>query len=531
MTDLTTSYPLLTLAPPVLALTLVILTRRVLVSLGAGVLAAALLIHDLDPLAALRSVWQAFAAIFWIDGAVNTWSVYILVFLLLLGVIAAFVLMSGGTTAFAAWALRRIHKRPGSMILPAVLGIAIFIDDYFNALAVGQISRPVTDQHRVSRAKLAYIIDSTSAPVSVLSPFSSWGAYIMGILAPIIAASTLSISSIQAFLGAAVANFYAIAAALLVWLVIVFRIDLGPMRKEERRALVDGHLFDPAENVPGQLSDDLPVHNPGARRALFVPFLLLVLGVFAGIIWTGRSGAGTWNIIDILAATDASAALIVGGVLGLSAAVYYYLRNTRRSPGFTSSTFGRGWIEGVKSMLPAIAILLPAWMLGDLISQLGTGDYLGHLVEVSNIPAGWLAPVVFLIAAGMAFATGTSWGSFGLLLPIAGGIINSMDEPTLLLPVLGAVLAGAVAGDHASPISDTTILSATGSSCNVITHVVTQLPYVASAAVCAAVGYVALAVTGSTLIGLAGVAMALAAFVVVMRAVTTPVTNAGKAAA
>lgn len=526
MSDLTTSYPLLTLVPPVLALTLVILTRKVLISLGAGVVAAALLIHDLNPLSTVQAVWNAFASIFWADGEINTWSVYILVFLLMLGVIAAFILMSGGTTAFALWAMRRIQKRPGSMFLPAILGIVIFIDDYFNALAVGQISRPVTDQHRVSRAKLAYIVDSTSAPVSVLSPVSSWGAYIMGILAPIVAASTLSISSVQAFLGAAVANYYAIAAAVLVWLVIIFRIDMGAMRKEERRAIAEGQLFDPSDDVPGQLSDDLPVHDPGARRALIVPFVLLVVGVFAGIVWTGQRAAESWNIIDILAETDASAALVVGGLFGLISAVYYYLRNTRKNPQFVRSTFARGWVEGVKSMLPAIAILIPAWMLGDLIGQLGTGDYLGQLVEASNISAGWLAPVVFVIAAAMSFATGTSWGSFGLLLPIAGGIINSMDQPDLLLPVLGAVLAGAVAGDHASPISDTTILSATGSSCNVITHVVTQLPYVASAAVCATLGYVALALTSSVVIGLVVVTAGLAAFVVIMKATTTPIESA-----
>ncbi|WP_309080470.1 Na+/H+ antiporter NhaC family protein [Zhihengliuella sp.] len=526
MTDLTTSYPLLTLVPPVLALALVILTRKVLISLGAGVVAAALLVHDLDPLAALLAVWQSFAGIFWADGALNTWSIYILAFLILLGVLAAFILMSGGTTAFAAWALRRIRRRPGSMILPAVLGIVIFIDDYFNALAVGQISRPVTDQHRVSRAKLAYIVDSTSAPVSVLSPFSSWGAYIMGLFAPIVAASALSMSGVQAFLGAAVANFYAIAAVLLVWLVIVFRLDLGPMRKEERRALVDGHPFDPADAVPGQLSDDLPVHDPGSRRALVVPFVLLVAGVFAGIVWTGHTASGSWNPVDILAATDSSAALVVGGLLGLASAVYYYLKNTRGHREFTASTFVSGWVEGAKSMLPAIAILLPAWMLGDLFGQLGTGDYLGRLVEASDISASWLAPVVFLTAAAMAFATGTSWGSFGLLLPIAGGIVNGMDEPALLLPVLGAVLAGSVAGDHASPISDTTILSATGSSCNVITHVVTQLPYVLSSVACATLGYVALAITGSTAVGLAVVALALVAFVLIMRSVTRPLAKA-----
>jgi Na+/H+ antiporter NhaC len=523
MTDLTTSYPLLTLVPPVLAITLVIITKKVLISLGSGVLAAALLIEDLNPIDGAVGVWKAFAAIFWDDGAVNTWYVYILLFTLLLGVIAAFIMMSGGTMAFAEWAVRRIERRRDAMILPAVLGIVIFIDDYFNALAVGQISRPVTDRHNVSRAKLAYIIDSTSAPVAVLAPFSSWGAYIMGILAPIVAASTLSQSSVQAFLGAAAANYYAIAAALLVWLVVLFRIDLGAMRREERRALTRGQTFDPEDAIPGQLSEDLPVHRPGAMRALVVPFVLLVAGVFGGIFWTGQRAAGSWGLIDILAETDASAALMVGGLLGLFSALYYYLRYTTPNPTFARAAFFRGWTEGVKAMLPAVSILLLAWMLGDLIGALGTGDYLGQLVEDANIEAAWLIPVVFVLAAAMAFATGTSWGSFGLLLPLAGGIINALDEPTLLLPTMGAVLAGAVAGDHSSPISDTTILSATGSSCNVIVHVLTQLPYVGVAATSALLGYVALAATGSTLIGLGVTALGLAAFVVIAKTLLSPI--------
>ncbi|WP_306769975.1 Na+/H+ antiporter NhaC family protein [Microbacterium karelineae] len=374
MPELTTSYPVLTLVPPVLAIALAIITRRVLISLAAGVVAAALLIYDLNPLAAGAAVWRAFAGIFWSEGAINTWYVGIIVFVVLLGIITAFIMMSGGTTAFAEWAVRRILTRRGSLILPAVLGIVIFIDDYFNALAVGQVSRPVTDRHRVSRAKLAYIIDSTSAPISVLAPFSSWGAYILGIIAPIAAASALQASSIEALLGAAAANFYAIAAALMVWLVIVFRIDIGAMRRAERSAIVDGELFDPDDAVPGQLAEDLPVHRPGAMRALIVPFAALVLGVLAGIIWTGWSASGSGDIIEILAATDASTALVIGGVLGLVFALISYLLTTRANAAFSAKTFGRGWLEGVKAMLPALGILIPAWMLGALISELGTGD-------------------------------------------------------------------------------------------------------------------------------------------------------------
>ena len=239
------SAPWLTVIPPVVAIVLAIVTKKVMISLGAGVLVAALLIAEFDPLRTLALVWESFAVLFWEDGALNTWYIYILLFIVLLGVIAAFILMSGGTQAFADWAVKRIRTRRGGQILPAILGIVIFIDDYFNALAVGQISRPVTDQHRISRAKLAYIVDSTSAPIAVLAPFSSWGAYIIGILAPIVAASTLSISSVEAFLGAAASNYYAIAAALLVWLVIVFRARPGHADRAAR-----GHVAARRNSMP-----------------------------------------------------------------------------------------------------------------------------------------------------------------------------------------------------------------------------------------------------------------------------------------
>ncbi|MEV8251952.1 Na+/H+ antiporter NhaC family protein [Microbacterium sp. NPDC076768] len=515
--------PWLTLVPPALAIVLAIITRKVMISLGAGVLAAALLIVNFNVLDALALTWQSFFGIFWADGQVNTWYVYILLFIVVLGVIAAFIMMSGGTRAFADWAVQRIATRRGSQVLPAILGIVIFIDDYFNALAVGQISRPVTDEHRVSRAKLAYIVDSTSAPVAVLAPFSSWGAYIIGILAPIVAASTLTISSVEAFLGAAASNYYAIAAAILVWLVIAFRVDIGPMRREERRAYGEGLPYAKGEVVPGQLSADLPVHEPGAKRAVIVPFVALVFGVFLGIAWTGVSASGSWDILEVLANTDPSGALMVGALFGVVCAMYYYWRYTSPNPKFGWSTFGKGWLDGAKSMLPAIGILILAWMLGGLIETLGTGSFLGDLVERSNLAPGWLIPIVFLSAAAMAFSTGSSWGSFGLLLPIAGGIVNSVDAPELLLPMLGAVLAGAVAGDHASPISDTTILSATGAGCNVITHVVTQLPFVAIAVTAALFGYAALALTSLVWVGLIVTLLTLLVAIAVCRKFASPI--------
>ena len=497
------SYPILTLVPPLLAIGLVVATRKVLLSLGLGVVSAALLIEGFSPWGTLEQVVGAFGDIFWVDGGVNTTKVYILIFTLMLGVITAFIMMSGGTRAFADWAQTKIRTRRGATMLPAGLGVAIFVDDYFNALAVGQVSRPVTDTHRVSRAKLAYLVDSTSAPVAVLAPFSSWGAFILGLIGTEVAASSLETSDISAFLQAAVSNYYAFAALLLVALVATLQLDLGPMRGEERRAILEGEPFDDSQEIPGQLSEDLPVHRPGAKLALILPFVLLVVGVLGGIVWTGQRAAGSWSVVDILASTDVTFALIIGGFLGLIAAVYYYVRDTSENPKFSTSTFGRGWLEGVRSMLPAVSILILAWMLGALIEGLGTGAYLAGLIEGSSIAPSWLVPIVFLLAAAMAFATGTSWGSFGLLIPLAGGIINSLDAPELLLPALGAVLAGAVSGDHASPISDTTILSATGAGCNVITHVTTQLPYMLTAVVASTVGYVVVALGSSASVGLA----------------------------
>ena len=516
-------YPLLTIAPPVLAIALVLLTRRVLLSLGTGVVASALLVAGWNPLETLRLVWDAFAVIFWEDGTVNTFYVYILVFTLLLGIIAAIIMMSGGTAAFSDWAVRRIKTRRGAKMLPAILGIVIFIDDYFNALAVGQVSRPVTDKHHVSRAKLAYIVDSTSAPVAVLAPFSSWGATIIGIMAPLLAASALTHSDVMAFLGAAAMNYYAIITVLMVWVTVILHVEIGPMRAEERRAISEGRTFNPDETIPGELAEDLPVHHPGAKRALVIPFALLVAGVLGGIAWTGWRESGSSDLLEIFASTDVSTALLWGGVLGLLAALYYYLRYTSPNPRFSLGTLVQGFWAGITSMLPAISILLLAWMLGDLIGQLGTGKYLGSLVEAAAMPPTWLIPLMFLIAGAMAFSTGTSWGSFGLLLPIAGQIMaNVQGGDELLLASFGAVLAGAVFGDHCSPISDTTILSSTGSGANVITHVTTQLPYALISAAIALVGYVVFALTGSGLLGLATALAGLAVFAVAVRLTMTP---------
>lgn len=508
-------WPVVTLLPPVVAIALAITTRKVLVSLGVGVVLAAVFVADFRPLTTLSHLWSAFAGIFWTEGAVNTDSVFILVFLLILGVITALVLMSGGTEAFSDWAARRIHSRRGAKVLGAALGIAIFIDDYFNALAVGQVAKPVTDRYRVSRAKLAYIIDSTSAPVSVLAPFSSWGASIIGLLAPIILAAGAASNDVLGFLGAAAANYYAIGAVVMVIMVIWFGLDIGPMRTEERRALVENEMYADDAEIPGELSEDLPVHRPGALRSLIVPFVALVVGVIGAMFVTGWIVGGSLAPMDMLANTVVADSLLYGSLIGLASALWYYFKYTSSNDEFTASTLGSGAWEGTKSMLPAIWILLLAWTLGTLISDLGTGDFLGGLVTQSGLPNQWLIPILFVAGAGMAFSTGTSWGSFGLLIPLAGDILLAAGAQEYVIPALGAVLAGAVMGDHCSPISDTTILSSTGAGCEVVTHVSTQLPYALSTAAAALMGYVVLALTAKIWLGLLVMLVVLAAIIVI----------------
>ncbi|AZA14535.1 Na+/H+ antiporter NhaC family protein [Corynebacterium choanae] len=514
-------YPVLTILPPILAITLAILTRKVLLSLGLGIVVAGFLLANFAPVASLSNIWVAFAGNFYQDGAINTGSLYIIIFLLLLGAITALILMSGGSAAFSQWAAQKITGRRGAQTLAVLLGIAIFIDDYFNALAVGQIAKPVTDKYRVARAKLAYIIDSTSAPIAVLAPFSSWGASIIGLLAPVVVASAYTGSPMQAFLGAAATNYYAIGAVVLVLLVVFFHLDLGAMRREEHRAVAKGETFSADDDIPGELSEDLPVHNPGQIRALIIPFIVLVVGVIGSMIITGGITGDSWSLLDVFANTLVNESLIIGGTAGFIAAVVCYLAATKANPEFTSQVMVKGSLDGAKSMVPAIAILLLAWTLGTLIGELGTGEYLAGLVTGANVSVNWLIPLMFLIAGFMAFSTGTSWGSFGLLIPIAGEVMVALQAPDHLVPAIGAVLAGAVLGDHCSPISDTTILLSTGAGCSHIVHVATQLPYALIGGGAALIGYIVLALSGSSVAGLVATIAGLVAFAFVASRMTT----------
>lgn len=517
------SGTIFSILPPIIAIVMVLITRRVLLSLGAGIVLGALLIHSFAPVDSLTTLWKSFQVTFW-DGGLNTYNVFIILFLFLLGIITAFVSLSGGSRAFAEWAVKHIKTRRGAKLLTAFLGIIIFIDDYFNALAVGQVSKPLTDRHRVSRAKLAYIIDSTSAPICVVSPISSWGAYIIAIIGTILATHGISeYTALSAFIQMIPMNLYVITAILMVFVTTIFNINLGSMKVHEQRAIKRGEMIDPAKPVIGDLKQNLPQSEKGTIGDLMWPIIALVIGTVGSMIWTGF-GATDENrtLLAIFENTDVAASLLYGGLLGLFVAFILFFNQVITKKSISTGLFFKGIIEGVKSMLPAIYILLLAWMVVDLIGQLETGTYLASLVEKANLSVAYLPVILFIIAGVMAFSTGTSWGTFGIMLPIAGEIMASTDI-SMLLPALAAVLAGSVFGDHCSPISDTTILSSTGAGSHHIDHVLTQLPYALISAIIATVGFIVIGITGSTILGIMVVLLSLLVFTFVFRQQKTTV--------
>ena len=511
-------HSILSLVPPILALVMVMLTRRVILSLGVGIVVGAFMINYDSGNIFTESIGQIFSIVFGIfidEGAINTWELYILFFLLLLGMIASLIAITGGSRAFGEWAMARVKTRVGAQLVTVLLGVIIFIDDYFNSLTVGNVGRPLTDRHRVSRAKLAYLVDSTAAPMCVIAPLSSWGAYIIAIIGGILMThSVTQYEALQAFLLIAPMNFYAIFAILLVLAVVYFKLDFGPMRVHEKRALETGEVVDKTKGpVPGDQGDQAELSSAqGKVGNLIWPIVTLIASTVLFMITTGIEGAGgDTSVLAIFENTDVAVALLYGGLVTLVVTIGLSFK-AKASAG----QIGNGLWAGIKSMLPAIYILIFAWTIGSIISDLGTGRYLADVVEKSNLNIAFLPMILFVIAGFMAFSTGTSWGTFGIMLPIAGDIAAATDL-SMMLPVLAAVLAGSIFGDHCSPISDTTILSSTGAGSHHIDHVMTQLPYALITAGITIAGYLALGFTGSALIGFLTATVVFVIVVVVMK--------------
>lgn len=465
------------LIPPILVIVCVLISKKVIPSITIGIVSSALLIHNFNILDAISSIVTVFVHIFYVDGAVNISNIYLIGFLIILGILTSFIARMGGTHAFAKWSHQHVKNKYAAQLLAFFLGILIFIDDYFNALTVGEISRPLIDQHKVSREKLAYIIDSTSAPVCVISPISSWGAYIIAMLTTIFATYQIKDAPFIGFFKIIPFNFYAIFSLLSVAAVILLDINIGKMKYRE-----EAHTVEEESNESGRPSD------------LLVPIGTLIIVTLFMIFFTGYLECKQFDFMEMLKMSNTYLSLLIGSVVSLGITL-----NRFRKTNITD--YVHPLKNGVRSMMPAVSILIFAWALIELISDIGTGTYLSSLFASMNINSVYLPFILFVISGFMALATGTSWGTFGVMLPIGAQMAIHLN-PELFMICLGAVLSGSVFGDHCSPISDTTILSSTGAKCHHINHVTTQMPYAISSAIVSSVGFLVAGFTGSMFISI-----------------------------
>ena len=464
------------LIPPLVAIVLALITKEVYSSLFIGIVIGGFFYGDIfsDSFSLERSITHIFE-----DGIVGSladpYNVGILVFLVILGIMVCLMNEAGGSAAFGKWASEHIKTRVGAQLASIVLGMLIFIDDYFNCLTVGSVMRPVTDSHQVSRAKLAYLIDATAAPICIIAPISSWAAAVTGFVE--------GEDGFSIFIRAIPYNYYALLTIVAMITMVVLKVDFGPMKVHEKNAqkgdlmTVKDPQFEKVEykfdNAKGKVID------------LILPIVVLIISCVIGMIYTGGFFARN-DFITAFSDSDASVGLMLGSVVALIITVIFYM--FRKVLNFKKIC--ECIPEGFKAMVPAILILTFAWTLKAMTDSLGAKYYVADLVDnmsgslVSTLPA-----IIFLVAVFLAFATGTSWGTFGILIPIVVDTFQGKN-PVLMIISISACMAGAVCGDHCSPISDTTIMASAGAQCNHVSHVSTQLPYVIVVAVVSFLSYI-----------------------------------------
>ncbi len=458
------------LLPPVIAIALALITKEVYSSLFVGILAGGILYSGGSFEGTLTHAFN--------DGIVaslaDSYNVGILVFLVILGIIVLLMNKAGGSAAFGRWASEHIKTRAGAQLATIALGVLIFIDDYFNCLTVGSVMRPVSDKSKISRAKLAYVIDATAAPVCIIAPVSSWAAAVSSYVE--------DGNGLYLFIRAIPFNFYAILTIVMMIFLAVTGMDFGPMAKHEKNAKENGDIFSGIRATSKE--DEEVVKEDGRVLDLVLPIVVLIISCVVGMIYSGGFFEGE-SFIDSFSNSDASVGLMLGSAVTLIITVIYYL--IRKVLTFKEITACIP--EGFKSMVPAILILTFAWSLKAMTDSLGAKQYVEALVQNSAGSFKSLLPaIVFLIACFLSFATGTSWGTFGILIPITLGVFPLTDP--LGIVCMSACMAGAVCGDHCSPISDTTIMASAGAQCDHVTHVSTQLPYAITAAAVSCVAYI-----------------------------------------
>ena len=462
----------LSLVPPVIAIALALITKEVYSSLFIGILSGALIFSNLNIWGMLTNTCDVM-----IGKLSDSWNVGILIFLVLLGMMVSLVNKAGGSAAYGRWASKHIKSRTGAVLSTALLGTLIFIDDYFNCLTVGSVMRPVTDKYKVSRSKLAFLIDATAAPVCIIAPISSWAAAVSSV-AP-------EGQGLNLFISAIPYNLYALLCLTCVVLMAVMKLDFGKMREHELNAM-NGDLFTSGNNAYAETEAE--ENQKGKVIDLVLPVLSLIVSCVMTMVYTGgffdASSDCYMNFIDSFANSDASVGLVLGAIIAIAfTMLLYFCRKV-----ITFKDFADSFSEGLKAMSSAILVLTFAWTLSGVTSQLGATVFVAEFVRnsASNL-ANFLPAIVFVIAVFLAFATGTSWGTFGVLLPIVCAVFPSGE---LMVISVSACLAGAVCGDHCSPISDTTIMASAGAQCDHINHVSTQLPYALTVAAVSFCGYI-----------------------------------------
>lgn len=463
------------LIPPVVAIVLALITKEVYSSLFIGILIGGLFYSGFSFETTITHVFQ--------DGIIgvlsDSYNVGILVFLVVLGIMVCLMNKAGGSAAFGRWAEVHIKSRAGAQLATILLGVLIFIDDYFNCLTVGSVMRPVTDKHNISRAKLSYLIDATAAPVCIIAPISSWAAAVTGFVE--------GEDGLSIFVRAIPYNFYALLTIVMMIGLVVLKVDYGPMKTHEENAREKGDLYTTPDRPYANAEEEV-ISSRGKVIDLVFPIASLIICCVIGMIWTGGFFTGE-GFVDAFSNSDASVGLAVGSFFAFVITIAFYL--IRRVMKFNECMSCVP--DGFKAMVPAILILTLAWTLKAMTDSLGAAAFVAGVME--NAAGGlvnFLPAIIFLVGCFLAFATGTSWGTFGILIPIVVAVFAGTNE-TMMIISISACMAGAVCGDHCSPISDTTIMASAGAQCNHVNHVSTQLPY---AITVAAVSFVTYLVAG-----------------------------------
>ena len=460
------------LLPPLVAIVLALITKEVYSSLFVGIVVGSLIYSGFKFEGTVTQIFEGGI----IKVLSDSYNVGILIFLVILGSVVCMMNKAGGSAAFGRWASKKIHTRVGAELAAIILGVLIFIDDYFNCLTVGSVMRPVTDRHHVSRAKFAYLIDATAAPVCIIAPISSWAAAVSGFVE--------GQDGLAIFVRTIPYNFYAILTIVMMVGMVLMKTEFGAMRTHEINAL-NGDLYTTSARPYENATDDETPNPRGKVIDLVIPIVVLVICCVISMIYTGGFFSGT-DFVTAFSQSDASTGLAMGSAFGLVFAIIFYM--IRRVINFRDCM---GCIpEGFKAMVPAIMILTFAWTLKAMTDSLGAAVFVEEAMR--SVAGGIeviLPAIIFLVGCGLAFATGTSWGTFGILIPIVVAVFEK-SSPEMMIISMSACMAGAVCGDHCSPISDTTIMASAGAQCDHVTHVSTQLPYAILAAAVSFVTYI-----------------------------------------